>query len=149
MYAVARWFLFSAGSLFIALILYVILGPAIGDWFFVSRTKTLAGESAIDCGRLAVMTNPQSHLLCANEALKNQKAFHLVIDHKGIDSHIAESVVRASDGKMFLLRYDSAPCGNPLCPPSRRERACEDLLLAILPMNFFSGHSTLRVTCTT
>ena len=110
------------------LLTVIVLGigaPLLGAGRFEWRTKALAGDGAINCGRAPWMKSPASHIECAENALRDKRPFYVLFDHRGVDSQVAESIASDSTGKAFLLRYDSAPCGLPLvCLPSLREKSC-------------------------
>jgi hypothetical protein len=71
----------------------------------------LAGEKAVDCGRVPLGENPKGAADCALRAYKAGKPFRVLFDVQGIDSFVAEAYVRSPDGTLHGLMWDSDPAG--------------------------------------
>ncbi len=71
----------------------------------------LAGNKAVDCGRVPVQGNRDVVDGCSVAMFKAGKPFYARYDFKGIDSRIAKILLRTPQGKMYLLHYDSDPSG--------------------------------------
>src|SRR5687768_2338934 len=87
---------------------------------FQARIKQLAGNDAVDCGqhRLlkrapAPLAELQKSLACGLEAVGQRKAFWMSFQVQGIDSTVFYGVAGTTEGTMYSINYDSAPCGGP------------------------------------
>jgi hypothetical protein len=75
------------------------------------RMQQLAGQDAVDCGRVAPRAEARPATDCALAANSSGKPFHVRYDMQGIDSYVAVGFVRLPDGGVEALSYDSDPMG--------------------------------------
>jgi hypothetical protein len=134
-------------AIFLMLLGALFAPPLLGDWLFVTRTKELAGGDAIDCGRVAPAQDASPRVACAKRALSERRPFRIVVDRRGIDSKVADGLVLDTDGTSHLLAYDSAPCGNFLCLPSRKEQKCVGAAIDVSPSPFGTGTLVAKISC--
>jgi hypothetical protein len=87
-----------------------ILTPLFGDPI-ERTTRSLSGNQAIECGRVGVRGNPSKATLCSLAAQYKGLPFRVAYELQGIDSHIAEAIVRTPDSRLFRVTYDSCPQG--------------------------------------
>jgi len=120
--------------------------PLLGDWLIVTRTKEIEGGNAIDCGRVDPTQDASPHVACAKRALSERRPFRIVVDRRGIDSNVADGLVLDTNGTSHLLAYDSAPCGNFLCLPSRREQKCVGAAIDVSPSPFGTGTLVTKIS---
>jgi hypothetical protein len=85
-----------------------------------SHIAEIIGPVTVDCwvpGTATVSWDPlQAGFACAQEAVKQHKAFQQVEHGISEDSATAAGLIGKADGRTFVIRYDSAPCGGPGCP---------------------------------
>jgi len=105
--------IFSASAIVFMLVFLpfgALLVPIMGDamdW----RSHYLAGVWSTDCGRVKVRGDATSATECAQKANAVGKPFRVRYNIQGIDSWIADGIVRTPDGKLFALSFDSCPMG--------------------------------------
>jgi hypothetical protein len=83
------------------------LGPDLLE----TQSKQLAGPHAVDCGKVLVSGDPKMATACALAAQRAGKPFRVRYDMQGIDSSVAEAIVRTSIGVVGALQYDSDVAG--------------------------------------
>jgi hypothetical protein len=73
--------------------------------------KQLAGASGFDCGRVPVNGDPKAATQCVLRLQKQGRPFRVRYDLQGIDSDVAEGLVRTPLGKIYALDFDGDPSG--------------------------------------
>jgi hypothetical protein len=88
----------------------------------------IIGPVSVDCwvpGTATVSWDPlQAGFACAQEAVKQHKAFQQVEHGFSEDAATARGLIGTVDGTTFVVWYDSAPCGGPGCPERFEATPC-------------------------
>jgi hypothetical protein len=75
------------------------------------QARRLGGPVAIDCGRVAVYGNPKTANECCLKALRENHAFRVRYDLRGMDSDVSVGMVYTPGGKLYILTFDGDPQG--------------------------------------
>jgi hypothetical protein len=93
-----------------------------------SHIAEIIGPVSVDCwvqGTATVSWDPlQAGFTCAQDAVKQHKAFQQVEHGISEDSATAAGLIGKADGTTFVIRYDSAPCGGRECPERFEATPC-------------------------
>ena len=85
--------------------------------------RRLTGPEAEDCGRVRIGETRTAVNACTVRAFRNQRPFFARYDRRGVDSSLAQLLIRTPAGEMFDVAYDSDPSGgsrvSPLIEPRR------------------------------
>jgi hypothetical protein len=95
------------------------------DWI----AKTVA-TGDLDCGRVPLRGDNSGAVKCVQSALRSKKAFHVVVEERGVDSTVLQALVRGAAGKTSVLNYDSSVTGGGPCAAAVGIRSCEDAILS-------------------
>ena len=83
-------------------------------------SRKLMGQRGTDCGRVHIRQSPENANDCGLRAFKSGNPFRVRYDLQGIDSAVAEGVLRASDGKLYKTMFDGDPMGGGGISPTRQ-----------------------------
>jgi len=75
------------------------------------RMRLIAGNNALDCGRVKIDGDPKASLKCAHQAIKNKRAFVLRLDSFGIDSFLSDGFAGDGSGNVYSVAFDSLGYG--------------------------------------
>jgi TonB family protein len=75
------------------------------------RMRLIAGNDALDCGRVKLNGDPKPSLRCARKAISHRRAFIVRFDYAGMDSSISDGFVGDGSGKVYSVRFDSLGWG--------------------------------------
>lgn len=95
------------------------------DPYFVDlplKVFALTGESPRECGRFqrrqvggsfegATRDELQGAVRCAQKAIKEGQPFWTYTERRGIDSWVADGLLRTATGELRFFSYDASPCG--------------------------------------
>ena len=100
-----------------------------------TRLRQLAGPGAIDCGFVAPGDNAAAANACSVTAFQGGAPFFVRYKVLGIDSRIERGYVRAADGRLLLLLYDSDVTGGGslLAKPKLIELPCAGQVIQRTP----------------
>ena len=83
------------------------------DCDIVATARPLADAQAVDCGEARELEDRLKAKACAEAADAAGKPFIAVFHLQGIDSVIAQALLRSGNGERVQLWYDSSPSGSP------------------------------------
>lgn len=94
-----------------------------------ARALQLAGPSAMSCGHVLLHEDGTKVRDCVERALAEGVVFRAGVERMGIDSQVAEILVRSPGGKLTLLRFDSDIYGGSSLFPRAElfERPCSSV----------------------
>ncbi len=97
----------------------------------VQRTIQLSGPEAVDCGDVRLEDDATAALACVKRELLTGRPFRVVLDVHGIDSRIAQALVRSPSGQLVQLRFDSDRMGGQVFfpYPAMWESECKTISL--------------------
>jgi hypothetical protein len=75
------------------------------------RMRLIAGNDALDCGRVKVNGDPKASLRCMRQAISNKRAFFVRLDSVGMDSFLSDGFVGDGSGKVYSVEFDSLGYG--------------------------------------
>lgn len=75
------------------------------------RMRLIAGNDALDCGRVKVSADPKASLSCARQAISKKRAFFLRLDSFGTDSFLSDGFAGDASGKVYAVAFDSLGWG--------------------------------------
>jgi hypothetical protein len=75
------------------------------------RMRLIAGNDALDCGRVKLNGNPRLSLGCARRAISQRRAFVVRFDSAGMDSSLSDGFAGDGSGKVYSVRFDSLGWG--------------------------------------
>lgn len=75
------------------------------------RMRLIAGNDALDCGRVKVGGDPKAGLTCARQAIAKKRAFFVRLDSFGMDSFLSFGFVGDGSGKVYSVTFDSLGIG--------------------------------------
>lgn len=84
----------------------------------------LAGEGALNCGRVRYDQDASLASDCALNAFKAKKRFYVRYDLPGIDSDVSVGVVGKGTNEVYTLVYDSTLSSNDKGDLSKETRLC-------------------------
>ena len=102
------------------------------------KVFALTGDSPRECGRFqlrqvgasfvgATRDELRAAVRCAQRAIKEGQAFWTYNQRRGIDSWVANGLLRTAAGELRFFSYDSSPCGGgPGCEPRLSLEPCRD-----------------------
>ena len=76
------------------------------------RMRLIAGNDALDCGRVKVGGDPKASLMCAREAISRKRAFFVRLDSFGIDSFLSDGFAGDGSGNVYSVAFDSLGWGS-------------------------------------
>jgi hypothetical protein len=79
------------------------------------EVESLAGAGASDCGSVAIDGDPSAVDACVVTAMSEGKAFKAEYHRQGDDSKIVSGYAGNDGGQVFILTWDSSPCGGSGC----------------------------------
>ena len=100
------------------------------------KVFALTGDSPRECGRFqlrqvgasfvgATRDQLQAALRCAQRAIKEGQPFWTYNQRRGIDSWVANGLLRTAAGEVRSFSYDSSPCGGGSgCEPRLDSEPC-------------------------
>jgi TonB family protein len=65
------------------------------------RMRLIAGNDALDCGRVKLNGDPRASLRCARQAISKKRAFFVRLDSVGMDSYLSDGF--AGDGQATYI----------------------------------------------
>ena len=71
------------------------------------RMRLIAGNDALDCGRVKLNGDPRASLRCARKAISQKRAFFVRFDWVGIDSFLSDGFAGESSGDVYSVKFDS------------------------------------------
>ncbi len=71
------------------------------------RMRLIAGNDALDCGRVKVGGDPKASLTCARQAISKKRAFFVRLDSFGMDSFLSYGFAGNGSGKVYSVTFDS------------------------------------------
>jgi hypothetical protein len=71
------------------------------------RMRTIAGENALNCGRVGEDEDPKPALTCARGAISRKQPFVVRFDHSGMDSFLSDGFAGSDSGEAYLVQFDS------------------------------------------
>lgn len=71
------------------------------------RMRLIAGNDALDCGRVKVDGDPKASLACARQAISKKRAFFVRLDSFGMDSFLSDGFAGNGSGKVYSVTFDS------------------------------------------
>lgn len=71
------------------------------------RMRLIAGNDALDCGRVKVGGDPKASLTCARQAISKKRAFFVRLDSFGQDSFLSYGFAGNGSGKVYSVTFDS------------------------------------------
>src|SRR4029077_8196319 len=75
------------------------------------RMRLIAGNDALDCGRVKVNGDPKASLRCTRQAISSKRAFFVRLDSVGTDSFLSDGFVGDGSGKVYSVEFDSLGYG--------------------------------------
>jgi hypothetical protein len=75
------------------------------------RMRLIAGNDALDCGRVKLSADPEASLACARQAISKKRAFFVRLDSVGIDSFLSDGFAGDGSGKVYSVAFDSLGWG--------------------------------------
>jgi len=75
------------------------------------RMRTIAGEDALNCGRVGESADPTPALKCARRAIRGKQSFFVRFDYAGTDSFLSDGFAGDRAGKVYLVNFDSLGWG--------------------------------------
>jgi len=79
----------------------------------VSKMHAIAGENALDCGRVAPEADPKASLKCARKAIKKKNPFFVRYDDNGIEGPLFTGFAGDGTGTVYWLHVDTYTCEDP------------------------------------
>lgn len=79
--------------------------------FMDQRMRLLAGNNALDCGRVKVNGDPKASVRCARKAISTKRAFLVRVDSAGMDSLLSDGFAGDGSGNVYSVRFDSLGWG--------------------------------------
>jgi hypothetical protein len=73
--------------------------------------RLIAGNDALDCGRIKVGGDPRASLRCARQAISRKKAFFVRLDRIGMDSFLSDGFAGDGSGNVYKVDFDSLGWG--------------------------------------
>ena len=110
------------------LIVAVLLGLCAGcssECGLDDDVRLFAGETARDCGSVAVDGDRADVDACVAEAFDAGEPFIARYEQSGLDSNVISAVASNTEGSVKLFQWDSSPCGGSGCDPVTHVRSCE------------------------
>jgi len=71
------------------------------------RMRLIAGNDALDCGRVKLNGDPKASLRCARKAVSQKRAFFVRFDWVGIDSFLSDGFAGDNSGDVYSVKFDS------------------------------------------
>jgi TonB family protein len=71
------------------------------------RMRLIAGNDALDCGRVKVSADPKGSLSCARQAISRKRAFLVRLDSVGMDSFLSDGFAGDGSGNVYSVAFDS------------------------------------------
>lgn len=75
------------------------------------RMRTIAGDNALNCGRVRIIEATDVALKCARKAIGGRHPFLVRFDYAGMDSDLSDGLTGDSSGDVYLVRFDSLGWG--------------------------------------
>jgi TonB family protein len=75
------------------------------------RMRLIAGDDALDCGRVKVGGDPKASVRCARRAISKKRGFFVRLDGVGIDSFLSYGFAGDGSGSVYSVEFDSLGCG--------------------------------------
>lgn len=75
------------------------------------RMRLIAGNGALDCGRVKLNSDPRQSLGCARGAIRQGRSFVVRFDHMGMDSFLSDGFAGDGSGKVYSVSFDSLGIG--------------------------------------
>jgi TonB family protein len=75
------------------------------------RMRLIAGNDALDCGRMKVDGDPKPGLRCARRSISRKHTFFVRFDSFGIDSFVSDGFAGDGSGKVYSVVFDSLGLG--------------------------------------
>ncbi len=75
------------------------------------RMRLIAGNDALDCGRVKLNGDPKASLRCARQAISKNRAFFVRLDSAGIDSSLSDGFAGDGSGNVYSVAFDSLGWG--------------------------------------
>jgi hypothetical protein len=72
-----------------------------------NRMHMIAGENALDCGRVKLNSDPNPSLSCLHKAISKRRPFFVRFDVAGTDSVLSDGFAGDDSGKVYSVRFDS------------------------------------------
>ena len=114
--------------LWASVLVMTLVSQVAGYWLlYPVVTTTIAGPMARDCGSAESLSIQEysSVTSCIEDALLTGQRFRARVEKSGIDSSLWTAVARGPAG-LFVLKFDSSPCGGGICLPSVTSRRCHE-----------------------
>jgi hypothetical protein len=83
----------------------------------------LAGKNVLDCGTVPVKGDSSVTDACVVNAFNEKKPFRASYEIFSVDSEAAKVYVGTQES-VYILHYDSDPCGGRGCGPEITTQAC-------------------------
>jgi len=74
------------------------------------RMRFIAGNDALDCGRVKLSGDPKASLRCARQAISKKRAFFVRLDSAGMDSSLSNGFAGDGSGNVYSVAFDSLGC---------------------------------------
>src|ERR1700693_2766678 len=71
------------------------------------RMRLIAGNDALDCGRVKLNGDPKTSLRCARQAISKNRAFFVRLDSAGMDSSLSDEFTGDGSGNVYSVEFDS------------------------------------------
>ncbi len=75
------------------------------------RMRLIAGNDALDCGRVKLNGDPKASLRCARQAISKKRAFFVRLDSAGMDSSLSDGFAGDGSGNVYRVAFDSLGWG--------------------------------------
>lgn len=75
------------------------------------RMRLIAGNDALDCGRVKLNGDPKTSLRCARQAISKNRAFFVRLDSAGMDSSLSDGFTGDGSGNVYSVEFDSLGLG--------------------------------------
>ena len=75
------------------------------------RMRLIAGNDALDCGRVKLNGDPRASLRCARQAISKKRAFFVRLDSVGMDSYLSDGFAGDGSGNVYSVAFDSLGWG--------------------------------------
>lgn len=75
------------------------------------RMRRIAGNDALDCGRVKLNGDPKASLRCARQAISRKRAFFVRLDGAGMDSFLSDGFAGDGSGNVYSVAFDSLGWG--------------------------------------
>jgi len=96
----------------------------------LSKLKSLAGPTSVDCGSVPLHDHPDAAIACAKGAASAGKAYRFAVEFQGQDSIVWQGAARDEQGKLRALYFDSDSSGGSGAGATLSVVLCREIVFA-------------------